>query len=119
MRSDFAFQILRFDMFAAREDPQRVLTEVASLCRRFHIRFIGADGGGNGHVYNPLAAALRSPAKPVSANKASTFASVSSNTRSSSRSMCIAILQSRLAASGPDAITRLPCRTQPSALEEF
>jgi hypothetical protein len=54
MRSDFAFQILRFDMFAAREDPQRVLTEVASLCRRFHIRFIGADGGGNGHVYNRM-----------------------------------------------------------------
>jgi hypothetical protein len=54
MRDDFTFQVLRLDNLAAREDPQRVLTEVAALCNRFRVQFIGADGGGNGHVYNRM-----------------------------------------------------------------
>ena len=54
MRSDYVFQVCRFDHFTAQEDPDRVLNEVARLCRHFSVRWIGADGGGNGHVYNRL-----------------------------------------------------------------
>lgn len=54
MRSDYVFQVCRFDHFTAQEDPDRVLNEVARLCQHFSVRWIGADGGGNGHVYNRL-----------------------------------------------------------------
>lgn len=54
MRPDYVFQVCRFESFSAREDPQRVLAEVAQRCAQFGVRFIGADGGGSGHVYNRL-----------------------------------------------------------------
>jgi hypothetical protein len=54
MRSDYVFQVCRFDHFTPQEDPDRVLSEVARLCRQFGVAWIGADGGGNGHVYNRL-----------------------------------------------------------------
>ena len=54
MRSDFVFQVWRFERFVATEDPNCVLEAVAELCRRFAVQYIAADGGGNGHVYNRL-----------------------------------------------------------------
>jgi hypothetical protein len=54
MRSDYKFQIVRMDRFARDEDPNRVLELVAQRCEDFHVRCIGADGGGNGYVYNRL-----------------------------------------------------------------
>lgn len=54
MRSDYVFEVCRFDFFTAQEDPDRVLTEVARLCQHFSVEWIAADGGGNGHVYNRL-----------------------------------------------------------------
>jgi len=54
MRSDYKFQIVRMERFAAREDPNWILAEVARRCQEFNVRFIGADGGGSGHVYNRL-----------------------------------------------------------------
>ena len=54
MRTDFKFQICRMEKFAAQEDPNRILTEVVRRCQQFEVRVIGADGGGNGHVYNRL-----------------------------------------------------------------
>jgi hypothetical protein len=54
MRSDYHFQVCRFERFAATEDPDLVLNSVAQRCKQFRIRFIAADGGGNGHVLNRL-----------------------------------------------------------------
>jgi hypothetical protein len=57
MRSDYTFEICRFDRFAGREDPDYVLNQVTSICRRFGVRFVAADGGGNGTALNRLLAA--------------------------------------------------------------
>ena len=54
MRSDYHFQVCRFERFAATEDPDLVLKTVAQRCKQFRIRMIAADGGGNGHVLNRL-----------------------------------------------------------------
>ena len=54
MRSDYSFEVCRFERFAATEDPLRVVAEVAKRCQQFRIRWIAADGGGNGHVLNRL-----------------------------------------------------------------
>jgi hypothetical protein len=56
MRSDFKFQICRMERFTSSEDPARVLTAVAQRCAQFHVRFVAADGGGNGSVLNRLLA---------------------------------------------------------------
>jgi len=54
LRSDAVFQICHFASFRADEDPDRVRSLVADLCKCFRVRWIGADGGGNGSVYNRL-----------------------------------------------------------------
>lgn len=54
MRSDFKFQVCLMERFAASEDPDRVLTAVAKRCAQFRVRFLAADGGGNGSVLNRL-----------------------------------------------------------------
>ena len=54
MRHDFTFQLCHLDRFPGREDPDRILSEVAERCARFQVCCISADGGGNGHVYNRL-----------------------------------------------------------------
>jgi hypothetical protein len=54
MDLQYRFNVLRFDRFRAEEDPDHVLQQVAQRCSQFTIRLIGADGGGNGHVYNRL-----------------------------------------------------------------
>lgn len=54
MRSDYVFQICRMERFAATEEPELVLKAIANRCAQFQVRFIAADGGGNGSVYNRL-----------------------------------------------------------------
>jgi hypothetical protein len=54
MRSDFKFQVCRFERFDSGDDPARVVREVAQRCRMFRVHYIAADGGGNGHVLNRL-----------------------------------------------------------------
>jgi hypothetical protein len=54
MRSDYKFQVCRFERLAGSEDPDHVLDAVARSCRQFRVSVIAADGGGNGHVYNRL-----------------------------------------------------------------
>ncbi|MBW3596973.1 MAG: phage terminase large subunit family protein [Planctomycetes bacterium] len=54
MRSDYTFQLCRFERFAVTEEPDRVLHLVAQRCKQFRVQLIAADGGGNGHVYNRL-----------------------------------------------------------------
>lgn len=54
MRSDYQFQVCRLERFAATEDPDVVLRAVAERCAKFRVRWIAADGGGNGHVLNRL-----------------------------------------------------------------
>ncbi len=43
-----------FTLIGADEDPDRILHQVAERCKGFGVRVIGADGAGNGHVYNRL-----------------------------------------------------------------
>ena len=54
MRSDFVFEIGAFYRFRADEDPNSLLDAVADICRKLQVRFLVADGGGNGLVYNRL-----------------------------------------------------------------
>ncbi len=54
MDDSYRFVVVRFERFAAQEDPDRVLQQVAQRCAQFHTRFLAADGGGNGYVYNRL-----------------------------------------------------------------
>ena len=54
MRSDYVFQVCRYDHFSANEDPDRIINEVAHRCQHYSVQWIGADGGGNGHVLNRL-----------------------------------------------------------------
>jgi hypothetical protein len=54
MRDDFVFQVCHISRFPANEDLSHVLNCVAQLCRDFRVRWIAADGGGNGHVNNRL-----------------------------------------------------------------
>jgi hypothetical protein len=53
-RGDLDFVVVRFDRFVSQEDPDRILNEVVNRCRDFNVRYIAADGGGNGHVLNRL-----------------------------------------------------------------
>jgi hypothetical protein len=54
MANDCRFHIVRFERFAASEEPDHVLQAVAERCRQFGIQWLAADGGGNGHVFNRL-----------------------------------------------------------------
>jgi hypothetical protein len=53
-RPDNKFVLAHLRWFRADEDPQRLITEVADICRNFQVRWIGADGRGNGLVNNRL-----------------------------------------------------------------
>jgi hypothetical protein len=54
MSDDNVFNIVRFECFAACEEPDYVMREVCHRCNQFHIRVIGADGLGNGVMANRL-----------------------------------------------------------------
>jgi hypothetical protein len=53
-RPEGVFEVCHMARFRADEDPDRVRTLVAEVCRRFQVRWIGADGCGTGSVYNRL-----------------------------------------------------------------
>jgi hypothetical protein len=54
MDEHYRFHVVRFDRFTVQEEPDRILEEVARKCALFQLHVLGADGGGNGHVYNRL-----------------------------------------------------------------
>ncbi len=54
MRPDLQSFIVRLERLKPQEEPDLVLKQVAEICRRFPVKVIAADGGGNGHVYNRL-----------------------------------------------------------------
>jgi hypothetical protein len=54
MRKDFVFEIRKFCRFRPDEDTDQLLHGVAELLRKFHVRYIAADGGGSGHHLNRL-----------------------------------------------------------------
>jgi hypothetical protein len=54
MDDGYCFHVVRFERFRRGEDPKQLLGQVAQQCARFQTRWIGADGGGFGHVYNRL-----------------------------------------------------------------
>lgn len=54
MDDKYRFVLVRLDRLARGEDPNATLERVAAICRQFRPRWIGADGGGNGHVYNRM-----------------------------------------------------------------
>jgi hypothetical protein len=54
LNRDFRFHVVRFERFAANADPTAILAAIAERCAQFRPRWIAADGGGNGHVYNRL-----------------------------------------------------------------
>jgi hypothetical protein len=53
-RPEGKFEVCHFARLSAREDPDVVRRSVAELCREFRVQWIGADGLGNGSVYNRL-----------------------------------------------------------------
>jgi hypothetical protein len=53
-RPDNKFVIAHLHWFRADEDPQRLIVEVAAICRSFRVCWIGADGRGNGLINNRL-----------------------------------------------------------------
>lgn len=56
LRTDNVFEILHFAAFAANEDPNYLLEQVAQRCRQFDVNFIGGDGCGSGFHLNRLLA---------------------------------------------------------------
>jgi hypothetical protein len=53
-RQELDFVVVRLERFASQEEPDRVVNEIAKLCRAFRVPFVAADGGGNGHTLNRL-----------------------------------------------------------------
>jgi hypothetical protein len=51
---DLNFHVCLFRRWLPGMDPIVIRNEVASPCNQFGVRFIAADGGGNGSVYNRL-----------------------------------------------------------------
>ena len=54
LNAEGAFEVCHFARIHEREDSLVVRDQVVELCRRFKARWIGADGLGNGSVYNRL-----------------------------------------------------------------
>jgi Phage terminase large subunit gpA, ATPase domain len=54
MRPDLQSFIVRMERFPPQEDPARVLEQVVERCAKFGVKYIAADGAGNGLVYNRL-----------------------------------------------------------------
>jgi len=53
-RRDRNFHVCLFRRWLPGLDPSIVRQEVARVCREFRVRLVGADGAGNGSVYNRL-----------------------------------------------------------------
>jgi hypothetical protein len=56
MRPDNVFEVCHLARFAANEEPDYLLNQVAQRCRQFGVRFVAADGGGAGFHLNRLLA---------------------------------------------------------------
>jgi hypothetical protein len=54
MRSDYNFQVMRFERFNSMDDPNYVFEQLAARCTQFRVQFIAADGGGFGNVNNRM-----------------------------------------------------------------
>jgi hypothetical protein len=54
MRDDYTCEIKQIAVLQPREDPNRVLEEVARICNHYQVSAIAADGNGNGHTYNRM-----------------------------------------------------------------
>jgi hypothetical protein len=54
IRADGVFEVCHFARFAANEDPDYLLNQVAKRCGQFGVQFVGADGGGAGFHLNRL-----------------------------------------------------------------
>jgi len=54
LRADNVLELCLLERFGAREEPQQILEAIAQRCRALGVRWIAADGNGNGHVYNRL-----------------------------------------------------------------
>ena len=54
LRPDNVFQVCYLRRLDAADDPSLILENVATICSYLNVRYIAADGGGNGHVFNPL-----------------------------------------------------------------
>ena len=52
MNDDYIYTVIYMEAFQAREDPQRILNEVAERCNAFGVVGIAADGAGTGTVFN-------------------------------------------------------------------
>ena len=64
MRSDYIFQICRFERFDSQDDPNYVLDQLARHCQQFQVSWITADGDGNGHTQNRLLLGRLGPRHP-------------------------------------------------------
>jgi hypothetical protein len=53
-RPEGVFEICHFARVHAKEDPESIKKRVTEICHRFQVRWIAADGLGNGSVYNRL-----------------------------------------------------------------
>jgi hypothetical protein len=51
---NLVFRVVRFDRWVPHADPNCVVKELTQRCKAFRVRWIAADGGGNGYVYNRL-----------------------------------------------------------------
>lgn len=56
MRPENIFEVCHFSGFAAREEPDYLLSQIAGICSRFGVRAVGVDGGGAGFHLNRLLA---------------------------------------------------------------
>jgi hypothetical protein len=54
IQPNLTFRVVRLDRWAPRADPIWVADELARRCRMFRVRWIAADGAGNGFVNNRL-----------------------------------------------------------------
>lgn len=54
MRSDYVFEVGALYRFRADEDTNQLLDAMVDVIKRFNVRLLAADGGGNGHVLNRL-----------------------------------------------------------------
>jgi hypothetical protein len=53
-RPEGLFEICHFERVHAKEDPDNVRKRVTEVCQQFQVRWIAADGLGNGSIYNRL-----------------------------------------------------------------
>lgn len=61
LRMDNVFEVCHFAAFAANEEPDYLVKQVAQRCRQFGVQFIGGDGGNGFHLNRLLVKELGLP----------------------------------------------------------